>query len=540
MRAGAPSRRARGPATGRLLALALAAAVLPAAAVTTAPAGADPVGGVRSPRPATTRPATAPARPATESGRSTRQLLTLGGIAIEEGDHPAAESLFREVIDLDPRLTQGHFGLALAALGRGDRRGAEKALRRAQELSPSMPEVLYARGVAALTFGDARQAETHLQSAAGADKSFLEARYALGIAAARRGDLKAAEAALRDALRLDNLHAASLYQLGAVLARAGDLDGSLSQLSRAIGREPGLVEARPEAPFFFGPRAVKPAAASQTLGLPLPAVRPALAWARRVPSPQAPPEIPDWYLYYQMAIQFEEAEAWQGVVDMLEKALAVKSRSESLAVVADRLVDYAPHLHLASAHHRLGQFQDAFLHLGLAKSQGEASPDAWQALNTVIQKDRLRPRIQLDPLPDRTPDQAITVRGLIVAEEPVQSVEVSGREAILRPATAEEVAERLTPEKGAPRVSDGCVLFEVAGFRLAEGTNAITIRPRFRNPARDGDMLEARVVRLAPPPPVETPAPTPEKPAPKSGPRKTTPKPKPVPPGSRPPSGSQP
>jgi len=468
-----------------------------------------------------------------ESGRSTRQLLMHGGIAIEEGDYPAAEALFRELVEIDPHLTQGPFGLALSALGRGDRRAAERALRRAAEIAPTMPEVLYARGVAALAFGDARVAEGQLQAAANADRTFLEARYALGIAAARRGDLKAAEMSLREALHLDHLHAASSYQLGAVLARAGELDGALTELSRAVSRTPGLIEARPEAPFSFAPRVVKPAAASLTLGLPLPVLRPALTWARRRPSVPAPPEIPDWFLYYQMALQLEEADAWQGVVDMLEKALLGKNRSEALAVVADRLVDYAPHLHLAGAHHRLGNFQAAFLHLGLAKNEGEASPESWQALNVLIQKDRLRPRIHLDPLPDRTAEEALTVRGLIIADEPAKSVEVSGREAILRPATSEEVAQRLPGhEKSVARGAGTGVLFEVAGLRLAEGTNVITIRPRFRNPARDGDLLEARVVRMSPPPPAEEPRPAPPaKPAaPKAGPRKTTPKPK-LPPG---------
>jgi tetratricopeptide (TPR) repeat protein len=482
------------------------------------------------PAPAAAPPESRPAGPAPESARSTRQLLTHGGIAIEEGDFQQAESLFREVIDLDPRLTQGHFGLALSALGRGDRRGAEKALRRAAETSPTSPEIPYVRGVMAMAYGDPRQAEIQLQAAAGADRNFLEARYALGIVAAHRGDLKAAEAALREALRLDNLHAASRYQLGAVLARAGDLDGSLVELSRAIGRAPGIIEAREEAPFAFGPRAVQPATATLTLGLPLPALRPALSWGRRPPGFAGPPEIPDWYLYYEMALQFEEADAWKGVVDMLEKALLAKERSESLAVVADRLVDYSPHVHLAKAHHRLGDFQSAFLHLGLAKSEGETSREVWDALNVLIQKDRLRPRILLDPLPDRTGEEALTVRGLVLADEPAQSVEVSGREAILRPATTEEVAQRLPEkEKTVARGAGSGILFEVAGLRLEEGANVISIRPRFRNPARDGDLLEARVVRTAPRSPEPAPGPAEKPAAPKSGPRKTSPKPKPGP-----------
>jgi tetratricopeptide (TPR) repeat protein len=461
--------------------------------------------------------------------RSTRQLLQAGSLAIEEQNWRAADARFREAAEIDPRLTQAHYGMALAALGALDRRGAEKALRTALTLAPNQPELRYALGVVTFAFGDARAAELDLKAAADADRRLLEARYAVGLAAAQRGDIPAAEAALREALKLQPDFAPAHYQLGAVLARAGDLDGSLQELSRAITRDPGLREGRADDAFEFAPRALPPPAPSGTLGLPMPILRPSLQAARRKPGPVAagaPAEIPDWFLYYQMALQLEDAGQWAGSVDMLQKGLQSKDRSESLAVVANRLVDYSPHLHLATAYHHLGNFREAFLHLGIAKNEGNASPDGLRALNVLVQKDRLRPRIALDPLPDRTSDEAINVRGLVVADDPVLRVEVSGRESQLRPVQASEVGDRF-PEAdraAAPRDTPAGVAFEVKGYRLAEGSNLLTIRPFFRNPARDGDVLEARIVRMPPQPPA--PPPAPENPAPKSGtkpPRKTTP-----------------
>ncbi len=477
--------------------------------------------------------------PATEE-RSTRQLLQAGGIAIEEGDFQAAESRFREVADLDPRLPQAHFGLALAALGRHDRRGAERALRAAEQIAPAQPEVRYALGVTAFAFDDGRTAEVEFKAAADADPTFLEARYALGIAAGLRGDLVAAESALRGALRLDPLHPPSHYQLGAVLARGGNVDGALLELSRALAHTPSLAEARAEDPLGFAERRVPPPVPSGTLGLPLPVLRPSLAWARRRPGPAADAptaDIPDWLLYYEMALQLEDAGQYAGEVERLQKALAIKDRSEALAVVADRLVDYSPHLHMTIAMHRLGNFREAFLHLGIAMNEGNASPEALRALGVLVQKDRLRPRIYLDPLPDQTTDEAITVRGVILADEAVQRVEISGREAVLRPATPQEVDDR-SPDgnKGARRDAGQGMLFEVTGQRLALGTNLVTVRPYFRNPARDGDLVEARVVRLPPPAPAPEPAP-PSKPAPPAKPAPprggTTSKPaRPKPPGA--------
>ena len=472
------------------------------------------------------------ATPLPAEERSTRQLLQAGSLAIEEENWKAADARFREAVEIDPRLTQAHYGMALAALGSLDRRSAEKSLRTALLLAPNQPELRYALGVVTYAFGDPRAAELDLKAAADADKKLLEARYAVGLAAGQRGDLPTAEEALRQALKVQPDFAPAHYQLGAVLARAGNLDESLQELSRAITRDPGLREGRPDNAVEFAPRVVPAATASASLGLPIPILRPSLQAAHRKPGPVpagAPAEIPDWFLYYQMALQMEDSGQWAGSVDMLLKGLQSKDRSESLAVVANRLVDYSPHLHLATAYHQLGNYREAFLHLGMAKNEGNASPDGLRALNVLVQKDRLRPRIALDPLPDRTSDEAITVRGLVVADDPVLRVEVSGRESQLRPVQASEVADRLPDvDRGAaPKDTPAGVAFEVKGYRLAEGSNLLTIRPFFRNPARDGDVLEARIVRM---PPQPTPAPAPEPAAPKPGtraPKKTTPPGKP-------------
>ena len=491
------------------------------------------------------------AAPLPAQERSTRQLLGEGGLAIEEQNWRTADSRFREAAEIDPRLVQAHYGIALAALGSLDRRGAEKSLRTALTLAPNQPELRYALGVVTYAFGDPRAAELDLKAAADADRRLLEARYAVGLAAAQRGDLAASETALREALKLEPQFAPAHYQLGAVLARAGDLDGSLQELSRALARDPHIRDGRQEEAFDFAPRVLPPVSASATLGLPVPILRPSLQAARRKPGP-APPgalaEIPDWFLYYQMALQLEDSAQWSGSVDMLQRALQSKERSEGLAVVSNRLVDYSPHLHLASAYHHLGNFREAFLHLGIAKNEGNASPDGLRALNVLVQKDRLRPRIALDPLPDRTSDAEITVRGLIVADDPVLRVEVSGRESQIRPVQASEIGDRM-PELERSGAKDGVagVSFEVKGYRLAEGSNLLTIRPFFRNPARDGDVLEARIVRMPPqPPPAATPAPTeaPPRTGKKPPAKKTNPPPNPAPrpgapskPGTPPPSG---
>ncbi len=439
--------------------------------------------------------------------RSTRELLSSGAVAIEEGNYSRALARFREAAEIDPRLGEAQFGIGLAALGSRDRKTAEKAFRRAGELAPAAPESRYALGITRFLYDGPKSADADLQAAV-SDRYFLEARYALGIVAAVRGDLPEAAVDLREALRLDNGHASSHYQLGAVLARTGDLDGALHELSRAMTLAPGMSDARLDDAFVFAARAAgpgdrpdRPGPTGGSFGMPLPVLRPLITWPfRRASGGALPVEIPDWYLQYYMALQLEDAGNWRGTVDLLERALKSKDRSERQAIVGGRLADYSPHLHLAEAYHQLGKFREAFLHLGIAKNEGNASPEALGALSVLIQKDRLRPRIVLQSLPDHTTEETVSIRGVVISDEAAQKVEVAGKQAVLRPASAADTAAILG-EQDAPSSRDGTqnTLFEVPDFRLGLGSNLLPVRPSFRNPARDGDLVEVRVVRLPPP-----------------------------------------
>src|SRR5258708_29702931 len=134
-----------------------------------------------------------------------------------------------------------------------------------------------------------------------------------------------------------------------------------------------------------------------------------------------------------MALDLGGAGQWRGAADMLERALLYKDRSEIGAIVGDRLMDYVPHLRLAEAYQRLGNSREASLHAGIARNEGNAPPEELHALELLIMKDRLRPRIYLQPLPHRTTDEAIRIRGLIIADEPVARVDVGGSPADCTP-----------------------------------------------------------------------------------------------------------
>jgi tetratricopeptide (TPR) repeat protein len=448
------------------------------------------------------------ARPApTSSGseRSTTELLNDGIVAIEAFHYPRAAARFEEALAIDPHLMQAHYGIGLAALGQRDKKRTERALKRALQLSEDSPEVRYALGVAHFVFGELRSAESDLRAAVEADQYFLEARYALGIVKSMRGDLVEAEVALRDALRIDSRAASARYQLGAVLARAGDLKAALGELAAALRSRPGLMDARPEDPIVFARREIRPARTGlPDLSMPLPVPRPSIGWPRSHSWADAnTPDtgIPDWFLYYQMALTLKGAGHWQGAIDMLQRAVGSKDRAESFAVVGDRLVDYSPHFHLAESFYRLGRFRDALLHLEIARNERDAPPETLRSLEVLIRRDRTRPRILLQPIPPRTTGETVTVRGVILSDEAIHKVDVSGREAILRPASAADISSLLEYERQpADREALVATHFEVPDYPLESiGPHLISVRPMFRDSTKDGDLIEVLIVRLPSP-----------------------------------------
>jgi tetratricopeptide (TPR) repeat protein len=431
--------------------------------------------------------------------RSTHELLRDGAIALEEGRFASAAARFQEAVSIDPLLAEAHLGAGVAALGEEERRATLRSLARAVEIAPAMQEARYALGIARFVFDSPRDAEQDLGAAARADRFFLEARYALGVTAALRDDLPAALASLQEAIRIAPRHAPSHYQLGAVLGRSGDLPGAVQELSRGLEADPRLLDVPPTERILFAYRQTEGGNPRPgTIALPLPVLRPIIHWEeKRGRDQQGGESIAGWYLYYEMALQLEDAGRPATAITLLQRALELKDRSESLAIVAERLIDYSPHFHLAKSYHRLGNYRDAYLHLGVARNEGNASPEAMLALGVLIKKDRLRPRILLQPLPARTTESALRIRGVVIADEAAQRVEISGRDATLRSASREEVAEFLTDSgQPLPESTAGSVLFEVARFLLGDGPNRIVIRPFFRDSARDGDILEVRIVRL--------------------------------------------
>ena len=133
--------------------------------------------------------------------------------------------------------------------------------------------------------------------------------------------------------------------------------------------------------------------------------------------------------------------------------------------------------------------------IGRLSEPAPATPaDTLGPLETQIKVASTRTRLVLMPLPDRTADEAVAIRGLLVTRDRPSWVDVGGQRALLRPATAEDLrgfpaeAKHADGETGTQRL-----YFEVASYPLtALGPNSI----RIRSAAPSGAAAEAEVVIL--------------------------------------------
>jgi len=374
---------------------------------------------------------------------TTHQLSDAGAVAILAGNFPHAAQLFKQAAAIDPEFTRAHLGLAIAALGSGDAREFHRTVRRAEALTRSTPELGYLMAVQSWRAGSLRSAEDAARGAAHADPTFLEARYLLGLIEAARGNLPHAAATLRETSRIDPTWAPVHLQLGAVLAASGDLDGAVAEIRVALSIAADLEPALPQRKLIFADRRLLPGTAHGAgQGLPLPVPAPEfLQGPRRSPLLAAtdPAPVPEWFLDYLSAGFLEDQRAWSPAARLLERALRLNDREATRIPIGGRQLDYLPHRHLARVCLEMGDVREARAHLDIARNQAAAHPDTLGTLEIALGIASARTRLVLKSLPDRTTNESVAIRGLLLTRDPATSVDVGGHQALLRPATAEDL-----------------------------------------------------------------------------------------------------
>jgi tetratricopeptide (TPR) repeat protein len=452
-------------------------------------------------------PATGSGAPIPDAGRvppdpTTHELSAAGAAAILAGNYPRAAQLFKEAAAIDPEFTQAYLGLAIATVGTGDRGEFDAAVRRTAARAPRMPEVRYLLAAQGWIASDLRAAEDEARDAVRADPAFLEARYLLGMAEAARGNLDRATATLREALRVDPSWAPVHFQLGAVLAASGDLEGAVGELRQALSIDAAIAPALSERAVIFADRRGPSGPAGDSgPGLPLPVPNPVFLTSARdsrlVPAADPAP-VPEWFLDYVMAGFLEDRKSWSQAATLFARALTLNDREATRVAIGGRQVDYLPHRHLARARLETGDLGDARAHLEVARRQGATPAATLGPLETLIRLAASRTRLVLKPLPDRTADEAVAIRGLVLTRDHPAWVDVGGQKVLLRPATTEDLngfAEDPAGSMTGPGIQP--LYFEVPSYPLpAFGPHTIRIRSEAAGAA--GAEAEVLILREGP------------------------------------------
>jgi Flp pilus assembly protein TadD len=171
------------------------------------------------------------------------EAWTILGMALTgRGQLAAAESAYRQAIDLDPANRVAHHNLG-ALLVRLERPEALDALNKARELGAQGYEVAFNRGRAALNAGDLDAAEAAFAHAVELESANTAAQLALAQVRFMRGD-PAFDRGLADAAASNPDNVRLQVLLAELLWRAGRLDGAETLMRDLLKRKGALPAAQ--------------------------------------------------------------------------------------------------------------------------------------------------------------------------------------------------------------------------------------------------------------------------------------------------------
>jgi Flp pilus assembly protein TadD len=171
------------------------------------------------------------------------QTLELAVKQQRAGNLRQAETLYRQILEIDPEHVDAlHLlGLTSTQLGRNEQAG--EYLRRALRLRPEKPEVHNNLGVVLKKQGRLEEAIACYRHALSLRPDYPQAYNNLGIALSDRGQLEEAENCSRTAIGLQPNYAEAYTHLGVVLLRRGKTHEAAASCEEALRLRPGFPEA---------------------------------------------------------------------------------------------------------------------------------------------------------------------------------------------------------------------------------------------------------------------------------------------------------
>ncbi len=187
-------------------------------------------------------------------GTEAAALFARDGAALQAGRFAEAESLFRQVVRIDPRHAEAHNWLGVACGQQGRNGDALEHFAKAAVLRPGSADFASNLGLAQLNAGDLDAARRAFETALRLNPKLAAAHHNLGLVFQRRREFDRAIASFREAIALVPNYVNAHLNLGNALMDAERLQEAIDPLRRLVALAPRAPE-----PHFNLARALKSA-----------------------------------------------------------------------------------------------------------------------------------------------------------------------------------------------------------------------------------------------------------------------------------------
>ena len=171
-------------------------------------------------------------------GQSVEELFRQGNAAQAAGNYSQAETIFRQVIRINPQDTNAYNNLGIALRRQGKLEEAITYYQKAIQLDPKYAIAYYNLGNALYLQGKLDEAIASYRQAIQLDPKYAYAYNGLGNALSYQGKREEAITNYQKAIQLDPKYASAYNGLGNALYKQGKLDEAIASYRQAIQLDP--------------------------------------------------------------------------------------------------------------------------------------------------------------------------------------------------------------------------------------------------------------------------------------------------------------
>jgi superkiller protein 3 len=171
-------------------------------------------------------------------GQSVEELFRQGNAAQAAGNYSQAETIFRQVIRINPQDALAYYNLGTALYDQGKLEEAITYYQKAIQLNAKFAGTYIVLGAALYKQGKLEEAIAYYRQAIQLDPKFAGTYYNLGTALYDQGKLEEAITYYQKAIQLDPKYAGAYNSLAIALSNQGKLEEAITYYQKAIQLDP--------------------------------------------------------------------------------------------------------------------------------------------------------------------------------------------------------------------------------------------------------------------------------------------------------------